>query len=103
MHTLYMSVKNELEYLFLRKKPVKLLMCIKMGNAKYVSVLAKETDCTYSHTVKLLEMFEEMGLVDFDKEGRIKYVNLTKDGEELADSFEAVLRKFSKLKPRGTK
>ena len=73
-------------------------MAVKMGDAKYVSVLAKETDCTYSHTVKLLETFKNMGLVNFDKEGRIKYIKLTKDGEELADRFEDVLRKFSKLK-----
>ncbi|MBI4014750.1 MAG: winged helix-turn-helix transcriptional regulator [Candidatus Aenigmarchaeota archaeon] len=91
---------KELEYLFLRKKPVKLLISVKMGDAKYVSVLAKETDCTYSHTVKLLEMFKEMGLVDFDKSGRTKYVKLTKDGEELAERFEEVLRKFSKLRSK---
>jgi DNA-binding transcriptional ArsR family regulator len=88
----------ELEELFLRKKPVKLLLNIKMGSTKYISVLAKETDCTYSHTVKLLEVFKELGLLEFNKEGRIKYVKLTKDGEELAADFETVLRKFSKLK-----
>ncbi len=92
---------KELEYLFLRKKPVKLLISVKMGDAKYVSILAKETDCTYSHTVKLLEIFREMGLVSFDKSGRTKYVKLTKDGEELAERFEEVLRKFSKLRSKG--
>jgi DNA-binding transcriptional ArsR family regulator len=98
-----MTTKNDLEDLFLRKKPVKLLMAIKNGTGKYVSVLAKETDCTYSHTVKLLETFRVMGLVAFEKEGRIKYIKLTKDGEELGDKFEEVLRKFSKLKPKGSK
>ncbi|MBI2075656.1 MAG: hypothetical protein HYT72_00220 [Candidatus Aenigmarchaeota archaeon] len=95
-----MSAKMELEELFLRKKPVRLLECIKIGGTKYVSVLAKETDCTYSHTVKLLGMFMDLGLVEFDKQGRIKYVKLTQDGMELATDFEAVLRKFSKLKPK---
>jgi len=94
-------MSKELEYLFLRKKPVKLLISVKMGDAKYVSILAKETDCTYSHTVKLLEIFREMGLVSFDKSGRTKYVKLTKDGEELAERFEEVLRKFSKLRSKG--
>lgn len=94
-------MSKELEYLFMRKKPVKLLISVKMGTGKYVSILAKETDCTYSHTVKLLDMFQEMGLVDFDKSGRIKYVKLTKDGEELAERFEEVLRKFSKLRSKG--
>ena len=84
--------------MFLRKKPVKLLMALKLGGpVKYISMLSKETDCTYSHTVKLLDSFRKLGLVSFDKIGRVKYIKLTPDGEELAGNFEAVLRKFSKL------
>ena len=93
-----MSLTAELEELFLRKKPVRLLLNVKNGKTKYISVLAKETDCTYSHTVKLLENFQNLSLLKFSKEGRIKYVKLTKNGEELAENFENVLRKFSKLK-----
>jgi|SRR3989338_2359363 len=92
--------KVELEEMFMRKKPVRLLLNIKMGGQKYVSVLAKETDCTYSHTVKLLDMFQELGIVEFEKHGRIKFVKLTEDGTALAGDFESVLRKFAKLKPR---
>ena len=89
----------DIEELFLRKKPVKLIMSIKIGSGpKYVSILAKDTDCTYSHTVKLLNEFMELGIVEFEKQGRIKYVRLTQDGVELANAFEAVLRKLSKLK-----
>lgn len=96
-----MSEKTELENLFLRKKPVEIIMRIKNGNnQKYISILAKETDCTYSHTVKLLEEFKDIGLVNFDKKGRIKYVKLTPVGTELAEAFEAVLRKFSKIKKK---
>ncbi len=96
-----MTAKNEIEELFIRRKPVRLLLNVKIGsNPKYVSVLAKNTDCTYSHTVKLLEIFKDMGIVEFEKHGRIKYVKLTQDGMELAGNFEAVLRKFAKLKPK---
>jgi len=95
------TTKAELEELFLRRKPVRLLMALKIGGpTKYVSVLSKETDCTYSHTVKLLEEFRSLDLVDFDKQGRVKYIKLTGDGEELANHFENILRKFSKLKPK---
>jgi predicted transcriptional regulator len=98
------TTKMELEELFLRKKPVRLLLNVKIGtNPKYVSVLAKETDCTYSHTVKLLEVLENLGIVSFEKQGRIKYVKLTQEGLELANDFESVLRKFSKLKPKKVK
>jgi predicted transcriptional regulator len=89
-----------LEELFLRKKPVRLLMNIKLGNTKYVSILAKETDCTYSHTVKLLSLFKNLSLVEFEKSGRIKYIRLTQDGIDLANDFESVLRKFTKLKKK---
>lgn len=95
-----MFAKGDFEELFLRKKPVRLLLNIKLGSTKYVSVLAKETDCTYSHTVKLLDIFMERGLVQFEKQGRIKYVKLTEDGLGLANDFESVLRKFTKLKPK---
>ncbi|MBS3051013.1 MAG: MarR family transcriptional regulator [Candidatus Aenigmarchaeota archaeon] len=96
-----MGAKNEMEELFLRRKPVRLLLNIKVGGTpKYVSVLAKDTDCTYSHTVKLLDIFKSMGMVEFEKQGRIKYVKLTADGAALAGDFEGVLRKFAKLAPK---
>ncbi|MBI2583492.1 MAG: winged helix DNA-binding protein [Candidatus Aenigmarchaeota archaeon] len=93
-----MTRKTELEELFLRNKPVRLIMALKLGRAKYISTLSKETDCTYSHTVKLLDEFREMGLVNFEKEGRVKYITLTNDGRELANNFEVILRKFSRMK-----
>ena len=96
-----MTPKTDGEDFFVRKKPVRLLLNIKTGSGpKYVSILAKETDCTYSHTVKLLEIFRDMGIVEFDKQGRIKYVKLTQEGMELAGDFEAVMRRFSKIKPK---
>ena len=97
-----MTNKAEMENLFLRKKPVDLLMKIKNGGSKYISVLSKETNCTYSHTVKLLDTFKIKNLVKFDKTGRIKYVSLTNEGEDIAKKFEDVLRKFSRMKPNIT-
>jgi DNA-binding transcriptional ArsR family regulator len=95
-----LTTKAELEELFLRRKPIKLLMALKIGGhgTSYISSLSKETDCTYSHTVKLLEIFRSLGIVEFNKQGRVKYIKLTPEGEEIASAFEAVLRKFSKLK-----
>lgn len=91
--------KANIKELFLRKKPVDLLMALKFGGpTKYISSLSKDTNCTYSHTVKLLEEFRGLGLVQFEKAGRIKFIQLTTDGEEVAAHFETVLRKFTKLK-----
>jgi predicted transcriptional regulator len=83
--------------LYLHVKPVKLLISLKVG-PKYATVLSKEIDCTYSHTVKLLEQFKKFDLVEFEKKGRIKIVTLTSSGEDLAHAFEGVMMKLNKLK-----
>ena len=83
--------------LFLHTKPVKLLVSLKVG-PKYATILSKEIDCTYSHTVKLLDQFKKFNLVEFEKKGRIKIVKLTSSGESLAHGFEGVLMLLKKLK-----
>lgn len=85
--------------LFLRVKPVKMLSSLKSG-PKYATILSKEVDCTYSHTVKLLDLFKDYGLVDFDKKGRIKMVRLTDLGEDLVGSVENLLMKLSRVKEK---
>ena len=83
--------------LYLHVKPVKLLISLKAG-PKYATILSKEIDCTYSHTVKLLDQFKKFGLVEFEKKGRIKIVKLTSVGEDLAHAFEGVMMRLNKLK-----
>lgn len=79
--------------LFFRRKPAMMLIALKkVSRAKYGSILAKEVDCTYSHAVKILQTLEELGLVVFEKKGRIKVIKLTKKGTEVADSIEAIRR-----------
>ncbi len=87
--------------LFLREKPVKLLLALGSANkkAKYVSVLSKEINCTYSHTVRLLNEFNLLGLVKFTKVSRVKYIDLTEDGKDLTIQVEGTVRKLEKLKP----
>ena len=62
----------------------------KVNKAKYGSQLAKEVDCTYSHAVKILQTLEELGLVYFEKKGRIIILKLTKKGTDVATHIEAV-------------
>ena len=77
--------------IFFRRKPALLLVALKkMARARYGSVLAKEVDCTYSHAVKILQSLEKLGLVVFEKKGRIKLIKLTKKGIEIADHIEKV-------------
>ena len=89
--------KNVFEKLFLHPKPVKMLTILKNDDIQYATQVSKVVDCTYSHTVKVLEMFKKLGLVVFEKKGRIKLVRLTDEGMDIAHDFEGIRRKFVKM------
>lgn len=81
--------------IFFRRKPALMLVALrKMSKVRYGSVLAKEVDCTYSHAVKILQTLEGLGLVNFQKKGRIKLIELTKKGEEISEHIENIRRKL---------
>jgi predicted transcriptional regulator len=82
---------------FVHMKPAKILISLRSG-PKYVTLIAKEVDMTYSHAIKLLDIFNELGLVEFEEKGRIKMVKLTDTGEEIARIFDNLVSKLSKLK-----
>jgi len=93
-----MGRKKELHYFFLRQKPVMLLVNLaKENKLRYASVLAKEVDCTYSHTVKIINMLKDSGLVEFNKKGRLKTIALTNTGKELAANFSKTISLFQKV------
>jgi len=79
-----MAVQNkEIFNVFFREKPA--MMLVELKNAKstvYASSLAKSVDCTYSHVVKILQEMEKAGLVNFEKQGRLKLLTLTKFQQE---------------------
>lgn len=86
--------------LFLRDKPARILLGLKTKEGSiYATILSKEADCTYSHTIKILNIFRDLGLVKFEKKGRIKKVELTEDGWDIAHKMDAVLKKLLGLKP----
>ena len=69
------------------------MMLITLRNSKseiYASSLAKQIDCTYSHVVKILQDLQREGLINFDKQGRLKLLTLTKKGAEVADHIDKV-------------
>jgi DNA-binding MarR family transcriptional regulator len=44
-------------------------------------------DCTYSHTVRILDKLEEYGLVEREKDGRKVNCSLTDEGQERAEAL----------------
>ena len=76
---------------FFRRKPAMILVALKnTPKSKYGSVLAKEVDCTYSHAVKILQEMEKNKLVFFEKQGRIKTIKLTDNGQKIAEHIEKI-------------
>ena len=85
-----MDMKDNFD-IFFRRKPALMLVSLKKNTRmRYGSLFAKEVDCTYSHAVKILQTLEDLGLVDFEKNGRIKLIKLTKKGKEVADAIENI-------------
>ena len=76
---------------FFREKPAMMLVELKNAKAEvYASSLAKHVDCTYSHVVKILQQMQKEGLVDFEKQGRLKLLTLTKKGSDVANAIESI-------------
>jgi len=77
------------EILFFQEKPVRsLLLLKKVDKPIYATIIAKEIDSTYAHTLNVLFSLKERGLVIFDKKGRIKHVKITELGNKVADLLE---------------
>lgn len=82
------AMKDEVGTLFLQEKPAKILLALgRADKPVYVAMLSKETDSTYAHTFRVVSKLEELGLVTFKAEGRVKLVRLTKIGEALASEL----------------
>ena len=87
------NTNKEIFNVFFREKPA--MMLVELFNAKasvYASSLAKQIDCTYSHVVKILQEMERSSLINFEKQGRLKLLTLTKQGEEVARNIEGIRR-----------
>ena len=95
------KLENGLKTLFFQEKPVKAILKLFEKNLSYASEIAREINCTYAHTLKILSTLQQSGLVKFTREGRIKLAELTQEGKELATSFKksfSLLRKLKKVK-----
>ncbi|MFO7793611.1 MAG: winged helix DNA-binding protein [Candidatus Nanohaloarchaea archaeon] len=83
---------EDLESFFLNVKPVKILITLNNpGTDNYASAISKETDCTYSHTVRIIQKLEDGGLVESNMKGRKKEIELTEKGLELAKALSGAL------------
>ena len=87
---------NDLIAMFIREKPLKLILfLLESDNKTYISTVSKRIDCTYSHVTKLLNILEAHSLIEFEKTGRSKIIELTSLGKEIASVSLASLASSS--------
>ena len=91
MGCLTLMNKKQIFEVFFREKPAMMLVELKNANSQvYASVLAKQIDCTYSHVVKILQEMQKADLINFKKEGRLKLLELTQKGRNIAQNIESI-------------
>ncbi len=71
---------------FFQDKPTKMLIEMYMNSTEpmYGSTLAKRIDCTYSHVIKIVKIFEKYGLINVHRKGRLNLIELTERGRKVA-------------------
>lgn len=74
---------------FMNKVPVNILKTIYRNQLKEIdsSTINRKTDSTYSHVTRNITGFEDAGLITRVKKGRSKYIELTDEGESLAEAL----------------
>src|SRR3989338_1059771 len=88
--------------LFFKQKPVRALASLAQKDSVwYASMLCKEIDCTYPHLTNLLKEFERQNLITTTGQGRIKIIELTDTGDDLAHDLENLLRRMDKIEKSG--
>lgn len=89
-----MSEDTELGDLFFNEKPVKALLRVDSSDEAYATQISREISCTYSHAVKMLNNFEEVGLVGRDDQGRKVVYHLTERGQEIVDKLRPLAKEL---------
>lgn len=78
-------LKLNSETMFLQEKPAKCLLLLRRSeDPMYASIIAREVDTTYAHTLRILSKLARLGFASFKPAGRIKLVELTEVGEAAA-------------------
>jgi len=85
------SKDHKISVLF-KRKPIRILLALLQDKKWYPSLLAKESDLSYVHTAKLIDLLEEIDLVSSEFKGKTKVIKLTEKGEKLARSLEEITK-----------
>lgn len=87
----------DLSGFLLNEKPCRLLVEVGKRSEPFGKEISKEIDSTYSHTLRTVDRFEELGLISRERRGRKVVLSLTGDGEEVADALENLREALSSV------
>lgn len=88
-------MEDDLVGFFLNRKPVRIMVILRRNKSdNYPSAIARKADATYSHTIKVLQKMNDFDLVEFEKKGRKKEVELTQRGEDIAGTLQHLTQKL---------
>ena len=83
---------RSIDELFLHLKPVKIIVRMKDPTTEnYASALASQADCTYSHAVRIIQEMDEKDLIETEKNGRRKQIELTEEGDRIAEELAELM------------
>jgi len=80
-------------WLIFQEKPAKLLLFLKdSGKKVYQTEISRKIDTTFAHTLKILDIMENSGLITSEKAGKLRFVSLTDIGQEVASHVDTIGR-----------
>lgn len=89
---------NELKEITSKRKAVNALLSLYRARQRmYVQEVCKSIDTTYAHTVGVVGFLHEHGCVAFERDGRKKYVTLTRKGKFIAEKLSEIDTKLSDI------
>jgi len=81
-------MREPLERLFLREKPVLAILAVGEIEHAYAALVAKRIDSTFPHTCSILSEMEDLGLIKSRPDGRINYLELTDRGRGVVRALQ---------------
>ena len=79
--------------IFLKEKPVAVMLALKQHKKMYISELARKATVTFVYLKKLLPLLQQFGIVVIKKENKKTYVYLTDKGIEIANLIDELSTK----------
>ena len=84
-------ITNKIIKMLFNEKSISFLLDIKNSKIDFYSSLAvKSNNCSYLHCMSLVKKLHNLGLINYEKQGRKKIIILTKIGEEVANNIESI-------------